>query len=64
MIAEGTIREVPVERITDVVSDLLYGTIFTNHFAARQKSLTSQCEDVIDILFRGLLADKKRASDA
>jgi AcrR family transcriptional regulator len=64
MIDEGTIRDVPVERITDVISDLLYGTIFTNHFAARQKTLASQCEDVIDILFRGLLPSGKRAADA
>jgi AcrR family transcriptional regulator len=64
MIAEGTIRDVPVERITDVLSDLLYGTIFTNYFAARQKSLASQCEDVIDIVFRGLLTEGPRASHA
>jgi AcrR family transcriptional regulator len=64
MIADGTIRDVPVERITDVISDLLYGTIFTNYFAARQKSLASQCEDVIDIVFRGLLTEGQRASHA
>jgi AcrR family transcriptional regulator len=62
MIAAGTIRDVPVERITDVLSDLLYGTIFTNYFAARQKSLASQCEDVIDIVFRGLLTEGQRTS--
>jgi AcrR family transcriptional regulator len=58
LIEEGEIREVPVERITDVISDLLYGTIFTNYFAGRKKNLASQCEDVLDILLRGLLADR------
>lgn len=41
-------------------SDLLYGTIFTNHFTERKKSLASQCEDVLDILFYGLLINGKR----
>jgi AcrR family transcriptional regulator len=59
MIDDGLIRDVPVERITDVISDLLYGTIFTNHFAGRKKSLVRQCNDVLDILFRGLLAEGK-----
>lgn len=64
MIRDGIIRPMPVERVTEVMSDLLYGTIFTNHFAGRQKSLTSQCEDVLDILFNGLLIDGKRGAGA
>lgn len=56
LIGQGVIRPIPVERITNVISDLLYGTMFTNYFAGRKKSLASQCEDVLDILFRGLLA--------
>ena len=60
MIRDGVIRPIPVERITEVISDLLYGTIFTNHFAGRKKSLCSQCEDVLDIMFHGLLTDRKR----
>lgn len=64
MIADGLVRNMPVERITDVISDLLYGTIFTNHFAGRRKSLASQCEDVLDILFYGLLAKGKRGAHA
>lgn len=58
LVDQGRMRPVAVERITDVASDLLYGTIFTNHFAGRRKSLSSQCEDVLDILFRGLLSDR------
>lgn len=64
MIDDGLVRHVPVERITEVISDLLYGTIFTNHFAGRKKSLASQCEDVLDILFYGLLTDGKRGTHA
>lgn len=56
MIRDGQIRDIPVDRITAVISDLLYGTIFTNHFAGRKKSLSVQCRDVIDVVFHGILA--------
>lgn len=60
LIQAGVVRDVPVERLTDVISDLLYGTIFTNHFAGRRKSLASQCEDVLDVAFHGMLVPRKR----
>lgn len=59
LIRAGTVRELPVDQIVEVISDLLYGTMFTNHFAGRNKSPGSQCEDVLDILFRGLLTETK-----
>ncbi len=62
LIRLGTVRELPVEQITEVISDLLYGTMFTNYFAGRKKSPARQCEDVLDILFRGLLTETKRGS--
>lgn len=60
LIRAGVIRDTPVERITDVISGLLYGTMFTNFFAGRAKSLASQCQDILDIVFRGLLVDRDR----
>lgn len=63
LIEDGVVRQVPVERITDVISDLLYGTIFTNHFAGRRKSLASQCKDVLDILHHGILAPRPTATE-
>jgi len=59
LIRAGTIRELPVEQIIEVISDLLYGTMFTNHFIDRKKSPGRQCEDVLDILFRGILIETK-----
>ncbi len=36
LIAAGRIRaDLPVERIADTIGSLLYGTMFTNHFAGR-----------------------------
>lgn len=58
--SEHRVRDVPVQRITDVVGDLLYGTIFTNHFAGRRKSFEQQAHDILDIVFHGILADNER----
>jgi len=58
LIESGRMREVPVDRITDVLSDLLYGTIFTNHFARRKKSLDRQTQDILDLFFNGTLTPK------
>lgn len=58
LIREGVIRDASVECITDVISGLLYGTMFTNHFAGHRKSLTNQCQDILDIVFRGLLVNR------
>jgi AcrR family transcriptional regulator len=60
LIAEGRVREMPVERITDVMSDLCYGTMFTNYFTGRQKPFEAQAEDILDVVFHGILSDTER----
>ena len=62
LIARGTLRRVPVERVLDVIGDLLYGTIFTNYFAGRRKTLEQQVADVTDVLFHGLLTPEANPS--
>ena len=39
LIARGWVRDMPAERITDVLSDLVYGTMFTNYFTGHRKSV-------------------------
>ena len=58
LIAQRRLRSLPVGRVTDVLSDMLYGTIFTNYFSGRRKSVQSQAEDVIDVFFLGILAGR------
>lgn len=57
---KGRLRQMPVERIMAVTSDLLYGTMFTNHFAGRNKPFKEQARDIQDVLFRGILSDSER----
>ena len=61
LIAARQLRTISTDRILDVISDVLYGTIFTNHFAGRRKCLEAQAEDILDIVFHGILGDRGRA---
>ncbi len=65
LVEDRRMRDVPVQRVVDVIGDLLYGTMFTNHFAGRRRSFEQQAEDILDVVFRGILTDrewKKRAA--
>jgi AcrR family transcriptional regulator len=57
LIAQGRMRPMPPERAVTVMSDLLYGTIFMNHFRRRQISPGQQAADVLDVLLGGLLTE-------
>ena len=60
LIAEGRVRDVPAERVTDVVGDLLYGTMFTNYLAGRNRSPEDQAVDILDVAFHGIFSESER----
>jgi AcrR family transcriptional regulator len=60
LIAAGRIREMPVEHITDVMSQLLYGTIFINYFTGQQRPPEQQAREILDVVFHGILSDSER----
>ncbi len=60
LIAEGRVRDIPIDRITDVIGNLLYGTIFTNYFSGQAKSVEVQAQDIIDVVFNGILSAEKQ----
>ncbi len=60
LIAAGRIRNVPVSRILDMVSNLVYGTMFTNHYCGRHIPLEAQAKDLVDVVFFGILSDSER----
>ncbi|MFO0896990.1 MAG: TetR/AcrR family transcriptional regulator [Pirellulales bacterium] len=55
LIGQGLVREVSVDRLADVFSQLLYGTMFTHYFTGREKPLAQQTEDLLDVFFHGIL---------
>jgi AcrR family transcriptional regulator len=60
LIAEGVVRDVPVERITDVMGDALYGAMFTNYFAGRRRAPGTQAEELLDVVLHGILTPAGR----
>ena len=60
LMAEGRLRDIPVDELRDVTSDLLYGTIFANHFARRSTPPRAQAEQILDLVFHGILTDRER----
>ena len=60
LIAEGRMRDVSVERTAEVLNDLVYGTMFTNYFATRDEPIEAQAEQILDLVFHGILSDAER----
>jgi AcrR family transcriptional regulator len=60
LIAAGRVRSMPVTRILDVISDLVYGAMFTNYFTGRDQSTEEQAGDILDIVFNGILSEAER----
>jgi len=60
LMSEGRIRKMPVDRITDVFGDLMYGTMFTNYFTGQRKSPDEQAAAILDIMFRGILSEAEQ----
>ena len=58
LIDEGKLRRIPPKRITDVFSSVLYGAIFSNYFERRRRSPESQTEEILDVIFRGILGPR------
>jgi hypothetical protein len=54
------VRRVPVERVPDVLGNLVYGTMFTNHFLTQRQSVDDQAADILDVVFTGLLTPGAR----
>lgn len=60
LMADGRVRDMPIEQIINVFSNLGYGTMFTNFFAGRQKSLPVQVREIVDVVFHGILTNGER----
>lgn len=57
---ENRIRKMSVDRIIDLIGDIVYGMVFINYFSGQNKTMRSQAEDVLDIIFNGILSDSEK----
>jgi AcrR family transcriptional regulator len=64
LIAAGRVRDLPVERILNVLGDFLYGTMFTNYFSGRDEAPEAQAAEAMAIVLEGLLSDGERRARA
>jgi AcrR family transcriptional regulator len=61
LLEDGSIRpELKVDQILDFVGNLVYGTMFTNHFLGR--SAEEQHAVIMDIFYRGIWSESQRTS--
>ena len=61
LMVDGRVREMPPEQITNVVSDLIYGTMCANYFAHRERSPADQVDEILDVVWKGIFSDSERA---
>jgi len=64
LIDNRVLRQQSVDQMLDVISDLLYGTMFTNHFSGRKTNLESQSNGILSVLFHGILNQREESSSA
>ncbi len=57
LIRDGRVRRMKVDTVLDVVSHALYGTIFTDHFVQRRRSFASRADEILDVIFHGILTE-------
>ncbi|HRQ76165.1 MAG TPA: TetR/AcrR family transcriptional regulator [Phycisphaerales bacterium] len=60
LMSEGRVREMPVDRVLDVLGDLVYGAIFTNRLAGRKKPFDVQAEEILDVVMHGILTSAEK----
>lgn len=58
---QGRMRRMPPERAFDVIGQAIYGTMFLHYFAGPRKPLAEQADDLLDVLFHGLLTPEEVA---
>jgi len=58
----GRFRPLNEEQMTQTISNLLYGTIFTTYFAREGQAFESLSTQVLSLVFAGLLSDAELAN--
>lgn len=61
---EGRVRRMSVDRITEVMGNLVYGTMFTNYFTGRHTNFEEQAAGILDVVFYGILTGRAEGGAA
>jgi AcrR family transcriptional regulator len=64
LIAQGRVRDMPAEQITNVVSNVLYGIMVTNFFNGQTTPSDVQAREILDVVFNGILTESERKQRA
>lgn len=59
---QGRVREMPVERITDVLTAAMYGSMFLRYVGGRAEPFSASASDIEDVLLFGILSDSERSA--
>lgn len=60
LISDGHVRAFSPEHLSDIIGNLLYGTMFVNYIAKRNLPPDVVAEEIIEIVFHGILTDQGR----
>ena len=60
LIQQGRVRDINVDRLFEVLGDLVYGTMIANYFTGRSRAPEAQAADILDIAFYGILTESER----
>lgn len=60
LVDQGILRNIDIAKTIDLLRDLLYGTILSNHLGARRVKPEVQAKLIIDTIFLGVLSENGR----
>jgi len=55
LVEQGMARDITPDTMFDIISNLLYGAMFTNFFSGRTQSCEDQARDIVNVFFNGIL---------
>ena len=60
LIQQGRVRDIDVDRLFEVLGDLVYGTMIANYFTGRSRDPEAQAADILNIALYGILTESER----
>src|SRR4051812_27841866 len=60
LMAEGRVREMPAERISDVLTAAIFGSMVLNYFGGRAGAISAGADDILDVILYGILSEPER----